>query len=120
MESNKRKYPRIPTKFLVNFFRDAVDKSIRQSQDGVVENYSAGGMFIATDHPFSRGSMLNLEFELGSEKSFRKPIQARAIVRWVQRLANHPGMGVEFVLFNGFGKHEFEQRFNNIMCNVRC
>lgn len=112
MEKNKRKYSRNSTTFGVKFFRDAVDKSIRKTQYGIAENYSAGGMFIATDQPFLRGSVLNLEFDLGSETHPCPPVQARAIVRWVQRLATHPGMGVEFVLFNSFGKHEFEKRLS--------
>lgn len=112
MEQDKRKYSRTSTRLWVKFFRDAVDQTIRKTQQGLVENYSAGGMFIATDHPFSRGSVLNVEFELDSKTENRRVIQARAIVRWVQRLAKNPGMGVEFVLFNGFRKHEFEQRLN--------
>ncbi len=37
-----------------SFFRDVVDSSSRQSQQGLAENCSAGGMFIATNYPFSR------------------------------------------------------------------
>ena len=74
---------------------------------GIVENCSTGGMFISTDLPFSRGSVFTLEFELESETKHRIRIQARAIVRWVQQLIHHPGMGVEFILFNGRGDHEF-------------
>ncbi|MDY0095677.1 MAG: PilZ domain-containing protein [Candidatus Vecturithrix sp.] len=113
-DDNKRKYPRISTNFFVKFFRDAVDSSSRQSQQGLAENCSAGGMFIATNYPFSRGNVLNLEFNLSSETMPRRQIQARAIVRWVQRLVNHPGMGVEFLLFNGFGKHEFAQQIEHL------
>ena len=107
MEKNKRKAHRIATKFLVNFFRSSVDNSIRRTMKGIVENCSSGGMFISTDCPFSRGSVFTLEFELESETKHRIRIQARAIVRWVQRLMHNPGMGVEFILFNERGDHEF-------------
>lgn len=113
-DQNKRKYPRIATNFFVKFFRDAVDTTIQQPQEGLAENCSAGGMFISTERLFSRGSVLNLEFDFASATLPRRRIQARAIVRWIQRLVNHPGMGVEFLLFNGFGKHEFAQQFEHL------
>ncbi|GAK57961.1 hypothetical protein U27_04933 [Candidatus Vecturithrix granuli] len=113
-DQNKRKYPRISTNFFVKFSRDAIDSTIRQLQEGLAENCSTGGMFIATDRLFSRGSVLNLEFNLNSETMPRRLIQARAIVRWIQRIVTHPGMGVEFLLFNGFGKHEFAQQLEHL------
>jgi phenylpropionate dioxygenase-like ring-hydroxylating dioxygenase large terminal subunit len=107
MKKNKRKAHRIATNFLVKFFRSSVDRSMRRTMQGIVKNCSTGGMFISTDHPFSRGSVFTFEFELESETKHRIRIQARAIVRWVQRLINNPGMGVEFILFNERGDHEF-------------
>jgi hypothetical protein len=107
MNEQKRKFRRIATHLLVEFFRDSVDNAIRQHQKGLAENCSMGGMFIKTDHLFSRGSVFTLEFELETAAKIRTLIQARAIVRWVQRLAEHPGMGVEFILFNGSGANQF-------------
>ena len=114
MGLEKRKSCRIKTHFLVKFFRESVDSTIRQYQKGIIENCSPGGMFITTEHLFSRGSVFTLEFELNSEMGHRILIQARAIVRWVQSLVKHPGMGVEFILFDGIGKHEFTNWLANV------
>ena len=107
MKRDKRKARRIATNFLVKFFRGSVDSSMRRTMKGIVENCSTGGMFISTDRPFSRGSVFTFEFELESETKHRIRIQVRAIVRWVQRLIHNPGMGVEFIVFNGRGDREF-------------
>ena len=107
MEKDKRRTHRIATDFLAEFFRGSVDRSLRRTMSGIVKNCSTGGMFISTDRPFSKGSVFTFEFELESETKRRIRIQVRAIVRWVQRLIHNPGMGVEFIVFNGRGDREF-------------
>lgn len=107
MSSEHRRYSRIPTDILIKFFRKPVEKTVRYYQEGIVENCSTGGMFIRTDHPFSQGSIFNLEFQLESEIENQLFIRACAIVRWISQLMTQPGMGVEFVLFDGIGDREY-------------
>jgi len=103
-----RRFTRIMTHLPLTFFRDAGDRAIRYDQKGIIENCGVGGMFIATEHLFSQGSVFTIELELPVEQAATAiRIQARAIVRWVQRVIGHAGMGVELIVFNGSGKYLF-------------
>ena len=114
MDENRRKSRRIRTNFWVRFFRESVDSTMKACQKGWAENCSSQGMFIVTDHLFSQGSVFTLEFEVGSDMKSRTLIRVRAIVRWVQQFVEHPGMGVEFVLFDGVSDRKFRHWFMNM------
>lgn len=112
-QKEQRKTHRVATNLLVQFFRDSGDSTMHHYQKGIAENCSTHGMFIKTTHLFSKGSVFTMEFQVKSGTK-QLLIQARAIVRWVQQLVTHPGMGVEFILFNGPGGHEFRNWLGNV------
>ena len=77
---------------------------------GLVENCSAGGMYITTEYPLPRGKIVIVKFQSHSPKiPHLFPFEVRAIVRWARLLNEPKGMGVEFLKFPGIGESEFRE-----------
>lgn len=115
MPGEQRQHRRAETNVLVQFCEDSGDNSAQQYQKGIVGNCSAGGMYIATEHPAPRGSLIRLKFSLDSENKAPLPIQARASVRWVRHVAHPRGMGVEFLEFEGIDAQDFREWITNLL-----
>jgi c-di-GMP-binding flagellar brake protein YcgR len=114
MSEEKRKFKRATTDIAVQFNEEKVDKATKTYLQGVASNCGLGGMFLVTRHLFSKGSIVNLKFFFkdGDEEVY---IEARAIVRRVQRFRSPRGMGLEFFEFSGFGEKNLEQYISRIL-----
>jgi Tfp pilus assembly protein PilZ len=106
----RRKNSRALTDIFVQFFEEAEDEAQASYHEGIIENYSTGGMYISTDHPFPRGSTILLNFRL-TESHIERPltVKVRAVVRWVRQITLPRGMGVEFLEVEGVKEAEFKQ-----------
>jgi c-di-GMP-binding flagellar brake protein YcgR len=111
----KRKYHRTVTEVFVQFFEESDENMNHQYQEGVVENCSAGGMYISTDHPCPRGSTIILKFRLESRIKDLLPIKVRAAVRWTRHVTNPKGMGIEFLEFEGIDKRDFQEWITSLL-----
>lgn len=94
MVVERRRFPRILVKFLVEYRGEAV------WQHAQSYNLSRGGMFIATDKVESPGTHIEIMFEIGKEKVRR--IHAEAVVIWNRSREGETegapsGMGVQFL-----------------------
>lgn len=96
MFEEKRKFKRIASEVLVRFSEQEVDKGTQQYLQGVAKDCGLSGMFLATNHLMSKGSVVSLNF-LFLDNEQEVNIQAKAIVRWIQRFRKPKGMGLEFL-----------------------
>ena len=95
----------------VQFFDESERDGGRRLHKGLVENCSSGGMYITTDHPFDRGSVVTVKFQADSEKiRSNLPFEVRATVRWVRKVTSPKGMGVEFLEYSGITEEKFKER----------
>ena len=116
MKAERRQYTRAATEVIVQFFEDSPEKNEQSiHSEGIVENFSAGGMYISTEHPPSRGSSVILKFRIKANPKALLPIQVRAVVRWVRQVTNPKGMGVEFVEFEGIDERDFEEWLSSLL-----
>ncbi len=107
-EQNKRKFRRSAVNVHVKFKEEKeLDDDAKQYLQGVAENCGIGGMFIATDFLLAKGSVVSLELVF-LEEGQEIIVQAKAIVRWIQRFRKPKGMGVEFYDFSGLEGIDFE------------
>lgn len=104
MMRKHRRHPRVATVLAIHLLQESLDRRIQTYWEGVVENCSLSGMFISSETVFPEGSVITIQFSLESET-----IRARVVVRWTQRSLQHSGMGVEFIIFDGIGYHEFRR-----------
>ncbi len=99
MGKELRIYPRIAINAFVRFYEESVDSATQEYLQGVVKNYSDGGMLISTNHPLPKGSVATLEIPIESGPQDLKIVQVLGTVRWVQDLSGRQGMGIEFFEF---------------------
>ncbi|HEY9421159.1 MAG TPA: PilZ domain-containing protein, partial [Thermoanaerobaculia bacterium] len=78
----------------------------REYLEGVAENVSLGGMFIATRSPLKEGSLVTLSFLNGVAGA--PPVRAKALVCWRRRWSHPRGMGVRFLEFENLGPRGFD------------
>lgn len=77
----------------------------------LMENLSAGGLFIRTPQPKPIGTRLQFEF---SVRDGGKPIVGAGIVRWIEPdPQKHPGMGIQFTELNEEGRRELSEILQN-------
>jgi hypothetical protein len=103
MPEDKRRYPRLSSKIDVRWRRIDLPEETRSYIVGLAENYSFGGVFLVTDEPLTKGSVVELGFTVPDGA----PLFARAVVRWIQRLKKPTGAGLQFIEFNGIGDRDF-------------
>jgi uncharacterized protein (TIGR02266 family) len=97
-----RGFPRLAAGIRVRFRGAALRRSDREYLEGVAENVSLGGMFIATARPPREGSLVVLEFDRAVNGGVR-PVRAKALVCWRRRWRQPRGMGVRFLEFENLG-----------------
>ncbi len=102
---DQRKYPRAASGTQIRYRRLASDKEALEYLEGVVENVGLGGVFINTDDPLPRGSLVELEFRVSMDGRDRT-IGAKALVKWNRKMFPPTGMGLEFVEFSGLGESD--------------
>ncbi|HEV2856163.1 MAG TPA: PilZ domain-containing protein [Thermoanaerobaculia bacterium] len=100
---DERKFPRLAAGIHVRFRGASLRKTEREYLEGVAENVSLGGMFIATPQPPREGSLITLEFDRPAVTGGR-PVRAKALVCWRRRWRQPRGMGIRFVEFEGLGE----------------
>jgi len=115
MFDNKRKFKRSATNVLVKYREvEDMDRSTRQYLHAIAKDYGVGGIFLATDNPMEKGSVISLDFLL-LEDGKEVTIQAKAIVRWTQRFRKPKGMGVKFYDFTGLDGMDVEQCLEKLL-----
>lgn len=112
MGDEKRRFPRIPVNAFVRFYEEV--RLSRKYLHGIIKNYSRGGMFIATKHLLSRGTIVTIEIPLETETQELAIVQVRGFVRRVRDEHGEEGIGVEFFELRD-GEHEaFEKWMMNL------
>lgn len=114
MDEEKRKHHRITVNIFVRFYQEPFDEATQQYHRGVVKNYSMGGLCVLTDHPLPKGSFAMVEFPIETATKTLKIIQVRGLVRWVRRVQERRGMGIEFFEFNDSGYKDFADWMANL------
>ena len=114
MGKERRKFKRVASKVHVQFREKEVDDSAQEYFEGVAKDSSLGGIFLATNHIFSTGSIVSLvlKFVLDNEVV---EIQAKAIVRWTRRIFQPRGMGLEFFEFEGLAGRDFQRCLEQLL-----
>lgn len=117
MFEEKRKFKRMASNVHVGFSKQQVDKETEEYFQGVAEDCGLSGMFLATDHLMPKGSLVSLNFQFHDTKGEQVTIQAKAVVRWLQRFRKPKGMGLEFFEFIGLGDRDFEHCLQRLLQN---
>lgn len=107
-KNESRMYPRVSPDVHLNVMVKTIDKTNRKFFEGIIEDVSFGGMFIATDHPLSKGSMVVIEFKSDREEN-EQPVSAKGLVCWTRKWIRPLGMGIDFVEFKGLGNRLLEE-----------
>ncbi len=108
---------RIPVQLLVDY------KSDGHYLFDFCKDLGTGGIFIETESPLDQGSDLDLTFTIPDSK---ETLSTKGTVIWVQKPVNGrqdltPGMGVQFVGFNGSQRNlleSFVRRFRGDRLNM--
>lgn len=100
-EEEMRQFPRLAAGVRVLFRGGPLRKPEREYLEGVAENVSLGGMFIATGSPLKEGSLVTLSFL--NREAGDPPVRAKALVCWRRRWRQPKGMGVRFLEFENLG-----------------
>lgn len=116
MGKERRKFQRVATNVHVKFREKEVDDSAQEYFEGVAEDSSLGGIFLATNHLFSPGSIVSLIFKFILDNE-EVEIRAKAIVRWTRRIFQPRGMGLEFFEFEGLAGKDFERCLDKLLVN---
>ncbi len=101
----QRSSRRVATGVGVSYRVEQSDAASRKYLEGLVENYSLGGIFLVTDLPLDRGEVIRLQLVPADEA----PVEILAVVRWVRRWKRPRGAGMEFVEFAGLGERDFPE-----------
>ena len=99
-EAEKRRHPRAPLQLLVQYRFDSVGEFLAEYSS----NISLGGIYIRTDRPREEGALIYLQFALkdgsrlieGLGRVVRSNPPGDGLPPGIE-----PGMGVEFVNFDG-------------------
>ncbi len=115
MFDNKRKFKRSASNVLVKYRKvEDLDRSTKQYLHGIAKDYGMGGIFLATDNPMDKGTVISLDF-LFLDKGTEVTVQAKAIVRWTQRFRKPKGMGVKFYDFTGLDGIDIEKYLEKLV-----
>ena len=116
MASEKRKHHHISVNAFVRFYPEPVDEMLSKYHQGVVKNYSQGGMCILTEHPLPKGCPVTVELPIETDQQGMKIVQVRGIVRWVRQFEGRRGMGIEFLAFaNSSSDKDFSDWMENLI-----
>jgi c-di-GMP-binding flagellar brake protein YcgR len=109
---DKRRYPRVSAGVRVFYRGEPLEPRERRYLEGIAADLSLGGMFLQTETPLPVGSRVWLEFQPGvapgEDPAEELALRAQAVVRWRRRWRQPRGMGIEFIDFEGLGRHEFQ------------
>ncbi len=115
MDEERRKDHHIAVNAFVRFYQEPFDQTTQQYHQGVIKNYSKGGMCILTAHPFPKGSVVTVELPIESETKDLAIIQVRGVVRWVRQLQGRREMGIEFFEFKDSADQDFDEWMANLL-----
>jgi hypothetical protein len=101
-DDEDRRFRRLAAGIRVFFRGTPLRRSDRDYLEGVAENVSLGGMFIATARPPREGSLVTLEFDRPAVPGGRA-VRAKALVCWRRRWSQPRGMGIRFLEFENLG-----------------
>ena len=104
--TDQRSYRRVAAGVRVVCSSTPIDRQAREYLEGIAENLSVGGLFLATPDPLPAGSVVALQFFIDGDEA--EPVRARAVVRWSRRWRRPRGMGLQFVDFEGLGERRVE------------
>ncbi len=96
MSGEKRKYRRITVSAFIRFYEGPIDLPEPAYHQGVIKNYSKGGMCISATRSLPEGCAVTIEIPITPETLELKIVQVCGIVRWVEALSERWLMGVEF------------------------
>ena len=96
MAEEKRYYHRIVVNAFVRFYAESSGQLRSRYRQGVIRNYSRGGLFISTRHLLPKGSLVTMEIPVENERGNMTVVQIRGVVRRFEDLPGQEGLGIEF------------------------
>lgn len=96
MAEEKREYHRIVVNAFVRFYAESSGQLRSRHRQGVIKNYSRGGLFISTRHLLPKGSLVTMEIPVENEAGQMTVVQIRGLIRRLEDLPDQEGLGVEF------------------------
>lgn len=106
----QRRFRRIASGVEIRFQVAESDPISREYYSGLVQNYSFGGLFLATEVSLSVGDLVHLDISVEGQP----PFEARALVRWTRRFGRGRGAGLEFIDFDHVGERDFERLLSQL------
>lgn len=109
MAKERRQYPRIALNAFIRFYKEMPYTMEQDYLQGIVKNYSEGGLLISTEHPLPEGTLVIVEIPVESKPGELRIVQVRGVVRRVQPSTRRQIMGVEFFEFKESGSRDFNE-----------
>ncbi|MBD3306959.1 hypothetical protein GF339_11085 [candidate division KSB3 bacterium] len=100
---DKRRHYRIALNSFVRFYEGPLETSAPHYRQGVIKDYSDGGLRISTTQTLPKGSVVTVEIPIEtSDTGELKIVQVQGILRWIQDVPDRPDrqmLGIEFFEF---------------------
>ncbi len=96
MAGEKRNYHRIVVNAFVRFYAESSGQIRSRYRQGVIRNYSRGGLFISTRHLLPKGSLVTMEIPVENELGQMALVQIRGVIRRLGDLPGQESLGIEF------------------------
>ena len=96
MAEEKRSHHRIVVNAFVRFYAESSGQLRSRYRQGLIRNYSRGGLFISTRHLLPKGSLVTMEIPVENERGQIAVVQIRGVIRRFDDFPGQEGLGVEF------------------------
>ena len=105
---NQRKFARVNLRATIRI----VFSEVGARRQLLLDNLSAGGLFVRTKQPKPIGTRLTFEF---SVRDGGNPILGTGVVKWIEKDPKKvPGMGIQFLELNEEGRLELTEMLDEI------
>ena len=115
MKQDQRKYRRTTIYAFIRFYEGTIHIPAHDYRQGVIRNYSAGGLGIATARPLPKGTVVTVEIPIEKETREMKIIQVSGVVRWVHGIPGRQTMGIEFFKLKDSEYQDFEEWMTHLI-----
>ncbi len=115
MGKEKRRFPRIVMNAFIRFYEELPYSMEQDYYQGMVKNYSEGGLLITTEHPLAEGCVTVVEIPVETAVGEVRVVQIRGIVRRVRPSPDRKIMGVEFFEFKESGLRDFHEWMERLL-----
>jgi c-di-GMP-binding flagellar brake protein YcgR len=114
-EGEKREYHRIVLNAFMRFYVESSSQLHSRYRQGIIKNYSRGGLFISTRHLLPKGSLVTMEIPVENAQGQIVVVQIRGVVRRFNDLPGQEGLGIEFFELKDTEHYNLQEWIANLL-----